>query len=68
LGHKSKTIFPNLKQSVRLSDVINVQVNHPKIPIKSVLMLVDHVKRGKTSHYEAWLRNNHKNKSGEISI
>jgi hypothetical protein len=51
-----------------MSDVITVTIDHSGISIREVKFVVDSVKRGKTSTYEAWLRNPIKNKIGDIKI
>jgi hypothetical protein len=51
-----------------LSDVFKVEVTLPGISIRAVMFLVDHIKRGKNTTFEAWLRNRHKNRVGNMFI
>lgn len=68
LTQRCKTIFPNIKKAVRLSDVIAIELYHCNKIVKPVIFLVDHIKRGKTTFFEAWLRNKYKNKMGNLNL
>jgi hypothetical protein len=68
LRNRNKSLFPNLKIPVRMSDVLVVEFEHGSVSIRDVRFVMDSVKRGKTSTFEAWLRNPLKNKVGDIKI
>ncbi|MCB0369023.1 MAG: hypothetical protein KDD45_06105 [Bdellovibrionales bacterium] len=68
ITHETKTIFPNLKLSIKYSDVIQLYINQPDQPFKLISILIDKIKRGKTAKYEAWIRNKFNNKAGNIII
>jgi hypothetical protein len=51
LTQTSKTLFPNLKNAIRYSDLMRISLFNPDYNFKSVEFLVDSVKRGKTTHY-----------------
>lgn len=68
LHYKSKALFPNIKIPVRMSDVVSVSLEHGRVSVREVRFVVDSVKRGKTSSFEAWLRNPLKNKVGDLKI
>lgn len=68
LNQRSKTLFPNIKRSVRLSDVFKIEVSLPNNKLKPIMFLVDHIKRGKNTTFEAWLRNAHKNRVGNMFL
>ena len=41
---------------------------HETKQFKTVSFLVDHVKRGKTTYFEAWIRNKHNKKMGDLKL
>jgi len=45
-----------------------VRLKNSKTDIKEIKFLVDHIKRGKTSFYEVWIRNVLKNKIGDYKM
>lgn len=51
-----------------MSDVLTASIGHEEINIKEIKFVTDSIKRGKTSIYEVWLRNNGKNKVGDLKI
>lgn len=59
------TILPKLKKKVKLSDRIEFSFGDKILPVS---FLVDMVKRGKTAQYSVWLRNELKNKVGEMKL
>lgn len=68
LTQTSKTLFPNIKNSIRYSDVIRISLKNQENKFRTLSFLVDNIKRGKTAYYETWLRNRYNNKSGEVKI
>lgn len=65
---KTKSLFPNLKVPVNMSDVIIIDITHRHVRIKPVKFVIDSIRRGKTSAYEVWLRDMVQNKMGELKI
>lgn len=51
-----------------MSDMFIVRLKNSKTIIKEIKFLVDHIKRGKTSFYEVWIRNVLKNKIGDYKM
>lgn len=68
MPHKSKSLFPNIKIPVRMSDVFTLSIQSRHLFVKDVKFLTESIKRGKTSNYEVWLRNKLKNKMGEMKV
>ena len=68
LTHRSKTLFPNIRMPVRVSDVIRMEITSISQAIKPIMFLVDRIRRGKPSSIEFWLRNRHKNKAGSVTV
>lgn len=67
LANKSRTLYPNLKQPVRKSDLLCFQITaHPHV--QPVSLLIDHIKCGQTTIMNIWIRSNSKKKRGEISL
>jgi hypothetical protein len=51
-----------------MSDMFTVYLKNSRANIREIKFLVDHIKRGKTSFYEVWIRNLLKNKVGEYRM
>lgn len=68
LTQTSKTLFPNIKNTIRYSDVIRISLNTEENKFRTISFLVDTIKRGKTAYYETWLRNRYNNKSGDVKV
>ncbi len=68
LPHQSKSLFPNLKIPVKMSDVFTFSLQTKKISFSNVKFLADNIHRGKTSSYEVWLRNRLKSKVGQLKV
>jgi hypothetical protein len=64
----SKTLFPNLRNSIRYSDVIRIILLSNHHQFNPISILVDKVKRGKTTYFESWIRNKYNNKAGDIRL
>lgn len=77
---KDNFFLANIKDQVKLSDSINVDLipesiagiselsNSKKVKIRRIQILIDNIIRGKTSVFETWIRNEIKNKVGDIAI
>lgn len=63
---KDKTLFPNIKQNIRYSDVIRITILNGKNHFKTIQFLVDNIKRGKTATYDSWIRNKFNTKAGDF--
>lgn len=48
LTQRGKTLFPNLRMPVKVSDVIRMEITSSQV-IKPIMFLVDRIKRGKSS-------------------
>jgi poly(3-hydroxyalkanoate) synthetase len=68
IHHKAKSLFPNIKIPVKMSDVFAVLIEHQALYVREVKFIVDSIKRGKTSNYEVWLRNARKTKVGDLKL
>ena len=68
LVQKSKNFFPALKLRIKISDVLIFQFHASDGYIKPLRLMIDHIKRGKTSLFEAWIRNMIRNKIGDLTM
>ena len=68
MNNTSKTLFPNIKNNIKFSDVVRITLNNTEHSFKVISFLVDNIKRGTTANYETWLKNKYNNKAGNVKV
>ena len=68
MTNTTKTVFPNIKNSIKYSDVIRISLVSEEHKFKTFSILVDTIKRGKTAHYETWLKNKFNNRAADVKV